>query len=368
MKNGEDDRYIMERFYTLTDFACDFYDANSRKSKFNGNTAGELTEWIPEARAVLSDITGLELLKDYFAARDFGTPKPEVVEAYEDGDFTRSKIYLQIEHNMTVPLYLFMPKDMAQGERRPVVLAPHGHGGGGKYAPAGITGRHEAVDRKIHDLDYNYGERFARLGYIVICPDAPGFGERREKIWQDDRHIGNASCEIISHMVYSLGLSMQGLFTYNLMRVADYALTLEGADRDKLYCAGLSGGGLQTLIFAACDTRVKKSIISGYFYGVKEALLMQPENCACNFSHRLWYHFDMGDIACMIYPRAFLVETGDIDPLNGRSGAANAVSQIEIARRAYALGNRQDSVVHHIYEGPHKWFGYHAEGFLKGEH
>lgn len=358
----------MEKFYTLTDFACDFYDKNSRKSKFTGNTHTDLIEWQKKARAVLTDITGLDMLKNYFTVKKYGSPNPTIVEIYDNGDFTRSKIYLEIEETMTVPLYLFMPKGLKEDERRPVILAPHGHGGGGKYATAGITGRFASVDQSIADHDYSYGEHFARKGYIVLCPDAPGFGERREKPFQSDAQILNSSCEFISHMVYSLGLSMQGLYTYNLMRVVDYVFTLDRADTEKIYCIGLSGGGLQTLMLAACDTRIKKSVISGYFYGVKEALLLQPGNCACNFSYKLWYNFDMGDIACLIYPRPFLVETGDIDPLNGSSGVENTISQIETARRAYAAGGMENRIVHRIYHGPHKWYGTDAHDFLREEY
>jgi len=355
----------MEHFHTLDAFVRDFYDQNSRLSRFTGKTEEELLVWQEAARKTLCECTGLDLLLQYFGKQNFGMPQPQVAEICEAPDYVRTKLYLQIEQNMVVPVYQFMPKDMKAGERRPVVLAPHGHGSCGKYSTAGITGKFDLVDDAIKTYDYSYGEYYAKQGYIVFCPDAPGFGERRERWYQTDDMVLKASCEVINHMVYSMGLSMQGIEIHNLMRLADYALSLPEADTEKLYCIGLSGGGLQTLMYSACDPRVKKSIISGYFYGVKESLLLMPQNCSCNFSHRLWYHFDMGDIACLIYPNPILIETGDVDNLNGASGIANVTSQVEITRAAYALGGKADLVEHHVYPGPHKWYGFDADAFLK---
>lgn len=355
----------MEHYHTLESFVNDFYDENACQSRFTGSTEEELLEWQKNARGILSECIGLALLQKYYASQNFGLPQVQIQETYEGAEFNRYKIDLQIERNMTVPLYLFLPKDMKEEERRPIVLAPHGHQSNGKDAVAGIFGRFAEVDETIREHNYNYGEHFAKQGYIVLCPDAPGFGERRERWDQGDGKVLTSSCEMINHMVYSMGLSVRGIAVYNLMRVLDYALSLPQADKTRVYCTGLSGGGMQTLFLAACDERIQKAVISGYFYGVKESLLLMPENCACNFSHGLWNHFDMGDIACLIYPRAFLVETGDRDALNGRSGVDNVKSQIAIAQAAYALGGKQDRVEHHIYPGEHKWYGEHVDAFLR---
>lgn len=357
----------MENYFTLTSFIEDFYDATCRQFKFTGSTENELLEWQKKSRSKLSEIIGLDLLQDYFSSQDFGDPYPLPDydrNTYRNDVFTREKLYLRIERDIVVPLYLFMPNDLEENEKRPVILAPHGHGGCGKYATAGIKGKYKQVDESIEYHDYNYGEHFASLGCIVLCPDAAGFGERREAYLQNDSSVLAASCQMLSHILNPLGLSMQGVFTHDLMRLTNYALSLPNADPERLYCIGLSGGGLQTLIFTALEPRIKKAIISGYFYGVKDALLRQPLNCSCNFSYKLWSNFDMGDIACMIYPRTFLIETGDADNLNGKSGLSNVKSQIDIARSAYALGGFSDRVVHHIYPGPHKWYGIDADKFL----
>ena len=111
-------------------------------------------------------------------------------------------------------------------------------------------------------------------------------------------------------------------------------------------CAGLSGGGLQTLWAAALDKRIRCAVISGYMYGYKESLLDMPGNCYCNYVPHLYEYMDMGDIAALIAPRPLLIETGNRDPLNGASGLANVRTQVDTIRRAYRTLEAEDRLYH----------------------
>jgi len=142
-----------------------------------------------------------------------------------------------------------------------------------------------------------------------------------------------------------------------LVKLCDYIQTRPDCDPDRIGCAGLSGGGLQTLFFAAADTRIKCACTSGYFYGSMESLLEGNNNCDCNYIPDLWRNFDMGDIAAMIAPRAFIIETGLHDPLNGRSGMKNVTDQIEIAKKAYKSLGHEELPAHATIDAGHKWSG-----------
>lgn len=353
----------MNNFHTLEEFYINYYDKNSRKMKFTGSTEDELVEWQKTARAKLFETTGLSALRAYFTELGFSGFETEIAEEVIKDGFIRRKVYLKIENDITVPLYLFVPENMNPDVKYPVILAPHGHGSNGKESPAGIRDNPKVAE-SIDIHDYNYGEYYAKRDCIVFCPDAPGFGEMREANIQSDDCVMNSSCEILNHILIPLGLSVNAIWTYCLMRIIDYAMTMPNADAERIYCLGLSGGGLQTLYLAACDERVKKAVTSGYFYGVKQALVYGAGNCSCNFSYEMWVNFDMGDIACLIFPRWFKVETGDIDPLNGMDGLDNVRSQIDIVRRAYALAGLENRVVHSICPGPHKWYGTGTDEFL----
>ena len=73
----------------------------------------------------------------------------------------------------------------------------------------------------------------------------------------------------------------------------------------------------------------------------------------------------MGDLGALIAPRPVFIETGDADSLNGKRGVENVREQVAITRRAYALFDAEDAVVHHVFPGEHKWCGEQAIPWLK---
>jgi hypothetical protein len=252
------------------------------------------------------------------------------------------------------------------GERRAAVLAPHGHGSGGKYSPAGRRDIPVIADQ-IGVYNYDYGVQLAKEGFVAFCPDARGFGERRETACQGDAEAQfiSASCFQIARMAQPLGQTVTGMWAWDLMRLIDYAQQRPECDPERIGCAGLSGGGLQTLYLSILDERVKCAVISGYFYGVKDSLLELSANCPCNYVPGLWLLADMGDLGALIAPRPLLIETGDRDALNGVRGLPNVTEQVEITRRAYRALGAEDRLVHDIFSGEHLWHGVEAIPFLK---
>jgi hypothetical protein len=166
-------------------------------------------------------------------------------------------------------------------------------------------------------------------------------------------------------MAYPLGQTVTGMWTWDIHRLIDYIQSRSDCLPDRIGCAGLSGGGLQTLWSTALDDRIRCAIISGYFYGYKEALLEMPQNCSCNYVHKLYEYSDMGDIAAMIAPRPLLIESGTMDPLNGAGGIGNVSSQVEIVRQAYRLFNSEHSIKHYTFQGEHRWDGQEAVAWMK---
>src|SRR5262249_24538650 len=148
-------------------------------------------------------------------------------------------------------------------------------------------------------------------------------------------------------MGYPLGQTVQGMWTWDLMRLIDYIETRPECDPDRIGCAGLSGGGLQTLNLAALDTRIKAAVGGGYFYGVKDSLIRLADNCDCNCVPHLWQYADMGDIGGLIAPRSLFIEAGDKDALNGARGVTNVKEQIAITRRVYRVFSSEHQLAHH---------------------
>ncbi|HOX06995.1 MAG TPA: alpha/beta hydrolase family protein [Planctomycetota bacterium] len=321
------------------------WDAVGRKLAFDCRTRQAHRAWRRRTVRKLRELLGLDTM----------TPtalRPRVTEERDCGSHVRQRVEIRTEPGVVMPMYVLIPK--AGRGPFPAVIAAHGHGGGGKVAVAGCR-EVPGVAERIAKYNYDYGVGLVEAGFIVFCPDARGFGERREEIARRDpfQHC----CQWLNHMAIPLGQTVMGMWVWDLMRLVDYIAARRDCARGLVGCAGLSGGGLQTLWAAALDERIRAAAVSGYFYGSRQSLLDGHANCSCNYVPHLWEHADMGDVAALIAPRPFLVETGDADPLNGAAGLANVRSQLRIARGAYRLLGAPGGLRHAVFAGGHRWNG-----------
>jgi dienelactone hydrolase len=330
-----------------------YFGPHSRGLGLRTSKPAAVKAWQAKARRRLVELLALAKLKPAPA-------KARRDESVDCGDHVREHWLMRSQPDVTVPFYLLRPKG-AEG-RLPAVICPHGHGGGGKVAPAGVRIAPE-VAQSIEQHNYDYGVQFARAGLLAFCPDARGFGQRQEK--EVRANVLASSCHHIHLMSEPLGIPLAGLWVFDLMRLMDHVQSRRDVSKGRVGCAGLSGGGLQTLYFSAVDERVACAVVSGYFYGVLESLLEMPNNCPCNIVPHLWEDFDMGDLGALIAPRPLVIETGDADPLNGASGLKNVLPQVAIARRAYRGRHAADRLRHDIFPGPHKWHGAVAVPWMK---
>lgn len=343
----------MDKRYSILPYMQKRWEKVGKKMAFQAKNQKEWTDWSLELSAILKQLSGYDTMQKC-------SLDPVFTEQKEFDNYIRQHVVIQTEPGVYMPMYILIPKN----QRGPfsVVIAPHGHYSGGKLAVAHCDDIPE-VHMSIQTYNYIYGLQFVHAGFIVFCPDARGFGERREPFGEEG--LLDSSCEILNHMAYPLGQTVTGMWTWDIHRLVDYIQTRSDCLPNMIGCAGLSGGGLQTLWAAALDERIRCAIISGYFYGYKEALLELPQNCSCNYVPKLYEYVDMGDIAALIAPRPVLIESGMMDPLNGARGIENVVSQVEIARNAYRVFNCEHLFKHVVFEGEHRWNGQDAVTWMK---
>jgi len=345
-------------YYTALPYFRRRFDAAYRPYAFRARTAEEYACWRRDFRARLSTLLGFDKMLPC-------APEPESLGTERLEGYTREKMVISTEPGVKMPFYVLRPDTAKPGERLPAVLAPHGHGSYGKAAVCGIDYGDARLRQSIDELNYDYGVQLVRAGFLVFCPDARGFGERAEPGRQSKERLLDCSCSILNAMAYPLGMNVTGMWAWDLMRLIDYALTRGDADPGRLNCAGLSGGGMQTLWLTAMDERVKNAIISGYFYGYKQSLLEMNKNCSCNYVPGLWEAADIGDVAALCAGRGVFIETGDIDPLNGADGLDNVFPQLETVRRAAGLLGNEANILHHVFHGPHMWCGERSVPWLR---
>ena len=345
-------------YYTSFESLLKNFD-KGRRLAFQAKSEEEQFDWRRQVRSELARVMGLAQMEKSDLA-------PRQLETVQMDGYSRQKWLLQTEPDVWMPFYLLVPDGLAPGERRPAVLAFHGHMSGGKYAVCGITDK-PGIEKTVADYNYAYGPEFAKRGFIVFCPDARGFGERREKAQhaEDAEHIIRNCCQQLHNMGIPLGRTVAGMMVWDNMRLLDFAAQHTLVDAARIGCVGLSGGGMQSMYLAALDDRIAAAVTSGYFYGFRNALLEGFTHCSCNFIPGLYNLLDIGDIGAAIAPRPFFIETGTTDPCNGSEGLSNVTNQAAITRAAYAALDAEERLVHMIYEGGHKWYGRDSYEFMR---
>lgn len=123
----------------------------------------------------------------------------------------------------------------------PGIASPHGH-----WSKPDDYGRYRSdVQKRAASL--------AMMGAYVFTYDMVGYGEMGDHGWKH-RHPKT--------------LKLQ---TWNSIRVIDFLLTLDRIDKKRIGVTGASGGGTQSFLLAALDSRIAVSVptvmVSAHFFG-----------------------------------------------------------------------------------------------------
>ncbi len=284
--------------------------------------------------------------------------EPLTLERVPCDGYLREKILFRSEEDMCVPAYVLLPAgDPPAGGRYPAVVCQHGHGYG-KDDVVGLT--HGALERwrVRQSLHYDYGPDLARRGYVVLAMDARGFGERALGYPEGaDEH----GCNMVQLKAQLLGLNLLTLNVFDLMRCIDYLVTRPEVDAGRIGCLGLSYGGTLTLFASALDTRIRAAIVSGYLGTLYEQTFIRGDTCGQQVVPGLLHWGELADVACLIAPRALLVESGTEDESFGIDAAREAFGHVQ---RLYRVAGVAERLQHHVFVGGHRWDGAEAHAWL----
>ncbi|MGQ9629163.1 MAG: alpha/beta hydrolase [bacterium] len=296
--------------------------------------------WHTGFRAKLAEIMGC-------FPRDRCPLNPRIIETVEEDDYLRHKVSFQSEPDVTVPAYLYIPKDLDQTKKNRALLCLHGHGNGIRDV-AGLWTTEE--ERKwMSDCNYDYARQFARRGYVVLAPEARGFGERRAG--------SEAGCYIPGVLSIYLGITVIGQRAWDDMRAIDYLSSLNYVDGNRIGALGLSEGGKRTLYLSALDDRVKVAVVSGYFTTLRAEIEIWDKFQGwdiCNYVPGLLQYGDLPDVASLIAPRPLLIENGRTDPLYSLEAVEMGYKVVATAYKDLGYGDRFDF---DLFEGPHAFSG-----------
>ncbi len=259
-------------------------------------------------------------------------PKPELdlgLPEVADGH-TRRRITYATEPGIRAAAWLLTP---SPDRRRPgAVLALHGHGPAGKDGPA-------AEDGFATDL--------ARRGFLVLVPEARGFGERSDP--------SGAGCHItgVASLLLGRPIAAQRLWE----DVAALTLLRALAGTHKLAAVGHSEGGRRALMLGALDERVAVTVVSGYFTSIRQEIALWQRLRGwdiCNATPGLAAVADLPEVAALCLPRALCVDWGRADQLYTPEAVEQAVGQVSALYRREGLDGR---LLTHGHDGGHHFGG-----------
>ena len=190
-------------------------------------------EWRQKRLQILDNMQkGMGILPDRSGLPDFDQ---RITDSLSGNNYIRYTINFSVSENERVTAYLYVPDKVEKRKRFPAMLALH------ETDPIGKG----SVDGQGSNLNLAYAKELAQRGYVVIAPDYPGFGDRKDYDFDKDR--------------YQSG-TIKGIFDH--MRCVDLLQSLPYVDPDRIGVIGHSLGGHNAIFAGAFDTRLKIVISS----------------------------------------------------------------------------------------------------------
>jgi hypothetical protein len=293
------------------------------KMQFRGQTAAECQKWQAAFAAQLRSLLG-----PHTPPRAW---KSTVERRMEFDEYTLEEWILTAEGVPPLPVCLLVPKGDAK-QRRPGVLALHGHGPNGHYAIA--RGKS--------------GLELVRRGYIVMAPCMTPFGRRLDK---PEAYGKQDPCGVTFVRMQLLGKVLIAENLRDCLWAFEALARHPQVDADRLACVGLSYGGRMTMLTAALEPRIKVAVVSGALNLLQERIAGRY-SCGAQVIPGLLQYGDVPEIGSLIAPRHAVWEAGLKDGLIDPQRAEEGMARM---RRAYKALAADDHLLLDRFDGGHEW-------------
>ena len=277
-----------------------------------------------------------------------------------------------------VPAYLLAPTT-GHGPY-PAVVALHDHGGWfvhGKEKLVRMDGEHAALTgfREQYYGGRAWADELARKGFVVIVPDAFYWGERRlqynrppealqtrlagldpvtkEYVVAMNSFLREQAAVLQTWLAFA-GTTWMGIVNYDDRRCVDVLVSLPEVDRNRIGCAGLSGGGYRATYMTGMEPRLKASVIVGWMTSLPTTWdISYTVHSSLFDAFSAHANLDHPDIASLGAPGcALFVQNCAQDRLFTRAGMDAAAGKIGAV---YAALGRADRYQYKYYDVPHQF-------------
>ncbi|MBM3290205.1 MAG: hypothetical protein FJY92_08650 [Candidatus Hydrogenedentes bacterium] len=319
------------------------HQAEFRRKEFWANADASS----PEAWA-----KSVEWYRDYFDKEAIGALPPIALPpnartrlVYDQPTYRGYEVVLDVFPDVFAYGILLVPKDIAPGEKRPVVVCQHG-----------LEGRvQDVADPSINsDYYHQFACKLAEQGFITYAPQNPYIGEDAFRVLQ--RKANPLKLSLFSFIVrqHEQTLNWLGALPFvDAKRIAFYGLSYGGKTAMRVpalldgYCLSICSGDYNEWIWKCASVQHPLSYI---FTGEDE---MWEWNMGNTFNH--------AEMSWLIYPRPFMVERGHHDGVGYDEWVAYEFAKTK--RHYVLLGSGGDAQIEY-FNGPHMINGVGTFAFL----
>jgi dienelactone hydrolase len=226
---------------------------------------------------------------------DLMLPNVRSRKAYDEAKYAGYEVVMDVFPDVIAYGILLVPKDIKQGQRRPVVVCQHG-----------LEGRPQDVVAGDHRAYHDYAAKLAERGFITFAP-------QNLYIFQDRFRTLQRKANPIKKTLFSIIVPQH-------QQIVNWLCSLPCVDPDRIAFYGLSYGGKTAMRVPPLVANYCLSICSADFneWIWKNASTRSPYSYVWTGEYEI-FEFDLGntfnyaEMVALIAPRPFMVERGHFD-------------------------------------------------------
>ncbi|MHC4118452.1 MAG: alpha/beta hydrolase family protein [Planctomycetota bacterium] len=222
-------------------------------------------------------------------------PNPRSRKSYDEAKYAGYEVVMDVFPDVVAYGILLVPKDIRQGERRPVVVCQHG-----------LEGRPQDLIAGDHRAYHDYAAKLAERGFITFAP-------QNLYIFKDRFRTLQRKANPIKKSLFSIIVPQH-------QQIVNWLGSLPYVDPDRIAFYGLSYGGKTAMRVPPLVANYCLSICSADFneWIWKNASTRSPYSYVWTGEYEI-FEFDLGntfnyaEMAALVAPRPFMVERGHFD-------------------------------------------------------
>jgi cephalosporin-C deacetylase-like acetyl esterase len=216
-------------------------------------------------------------------------------KAYDTPAWTGYEVVMDVCPDVIAYGILLLPKDLREGERRPVVVCQHG-----------LEGRPQDVVAGDNAAYHDFAARLAERGFITFAPqNLYIFGDRFRTLQRKANPLGKTLFSILVPQHQQITEWLKSLPAVGPQRIAFYGLSYGGKSAMRIpplvsnYCLSICSADFNEWVWKNASTRSPYSYVWTGEYEI--------------FEFDLASTFNYAEMAALIAPRPFMVERGHFD-------------------------------------------------------